>query len=558
MILSALVDRYEETSDVPRGWQKRDASYALEISEDGELRAIVSLGESKGNKPGKLSMKLPTTGKGRSGKKAYETAYFLCDNADFLLGLDAKKFESAQKLHLRLLQNCDSINARAIKAYFERGVQTPPSGDEIKVDAKFNYVFSFNGRRIDYDVGDEGIRQVWNSAVQASFDGSDEVRCLVTGKPDAIIKLHNKVSLRSVTMGGQPLISMNDQTSFRSYGAGTNDPPTYIGQYAAFAYATALNDLLKNNCEYMGDDALLYWAEKGGEAEESLFANANAPPKSDETKDLEYIVKRIKEGEKISEVNFERKFYLLCLSPNAARISVRFFYASNFGNIIKSIAAHYDRLAIDDDGRTPFSLLPAWLILKETTIKGDGKVHPLLRGHLFRSIFTDDKYPDTLYHAILARIRAGDDITKTKAAVVKAVLIKNFEVQEVTKMALNMHTSDKPYVLGRLFAVLESLQYQANKASTIRERFFSSASTSPKLAFPNLLKLSMHHAAKLDSSVFFEKLKSEIMDKLELEDEPFPTILDLEEQGKFILGYYHQRQALFSGKNKEEAVKDEE
>ena len=555
MILSALVNRYEETSDTPLGWQTREASYALEIANDGELLAIISLGETKGNKPGKLSMKLPTAGKGRSGKKAYETAYFLCDNADFMLGLDPKKFESAQKLHLSLLENCDSPNAVAIKAYFERGIQAPPKTDESKVDSKSNYVFSHKGKRIDYD--DESIRRAWDNASLISNNKKNEVLCLVTGKQDELIKLHYKIELRSVTMGKSPLISMNDQQSFRSYGATTDDPPAYIGQYAAFAYSTALNELLKNNCVYIGEDALLYWAEKNGKAEESLFAEFNSPPKSDEAVELEEIAKRLAKGEKINEVDFERKFYLLCLSPNVARISVRFFYENNFGVLINNVATHYNRLEIIGDGRTPFNLLPIWLILKETTIKGEGKENPLLRGQLLRSVFANEKYPFTLYYAILARIKAGDDITKTKAAVVKAVLIKNYKEQEVTTMALNELTSDKPYVLGRLFAVLENLQHRANGASNIRERFFSSASTNPKLVFPNLLKLSMHHTAKLDSSVFFEKLKGELMGKLKLEDAPFPIMLNLEEQGKFILGYYHQRQDLFQSKNKEE-LKNEE
>ena len=559
MILSALVNRYEEASAVPLGWQKREASYTIDLSHEGELLGISTLGDANAKKPEKLPMILPTIGKGRSGKKAYETAYFLCDNADFMLGLDPKKFESARKLHIALLENVDSLNARAIKAYFACGIPALLPGDADKIDTKFNYVFSVNGKRVDYDDGGVEIRQAWDAVAQVKADNEDEIRCLVTGKTDSVIKLHYKVGLRSVTMGAQPFIAMNNQTSFRSYGAGTSDPPADIGQYAAFAYATALNGLLKDerHCQYSGDDAMVFWAEKGGEAEESLFADIFAPAKADEDSELADIMARIAKGDKPTAIDMERKFYLLCLSPNAARISIRFFHTCAFGDLICNIGSHYNRLSIVHDGRTPFNFLPTWLILSETTIKKSAKdAHPLLSGQLLYSVITGGNYPFTLYHAILTRIRAGEDINKTKAAVIKAVLIKNFKEEEVTTMALNELSTNKPYILGRLFSVLERLQERANGTATIRERYFSSACANPRLVFPTLLNLSMHHAAKLDNAVFYEKLKGTLLERLD-DDVPFPPTFGLEEQGKFILGYYHQTQAFFTKKTDGEVTKDE-
>ena len=559
MILSALVKRYEDASVVPPGWQRREASYALNIDESGELLSIIGLADGGGKKPGKMALTLPTTGKGRSGKKAFETVYFLCDNADFMLGLDTKKFESAKKMYATLLDGVDTSNARAIKNYFARGTPVIPQGDEDKVDAKFNYVFSVNGRHVDYDDGEAEILQTWNAVTQTDDDNDDKVRCLVTGKYDSVIKLHNKVSLRSVTMGGQPLISMNDQTSFRSYGAGTSDPPANIGKNAAFAYATALDNLLKdqNHCKYFGGDAVAFWAEKGGEAEEGFFSDLLAPPTAYEDYELATVIKRIAKGDKVTEIDLERNFFLLCLSPNAARISIRFFHACSFGDLIRNINNHYDRMNIESDGRTPFNFLPVWLVLKETTINGNGDVPPLLGGQLMKCIITGANYPITLYNAMLARIRAGDDISKTKVAVIKAVLVKNYNEKEVTTVALNELSTNKPYVLGRLFSVLERLQERANGTATIRERYFSSACANPRLVFPTLLNLSMHHAAKLDNAVFFEKLKGTLLECLD-DEVPFPPTLGLEEQGKFILGYYHQTQSFFTKKSDEEAVNDEQ
>jgi len=147
-------------------------------------------------------------------------------------------------------------------------------------------------------------------------------------------------------------------------------------------------------------------------------------------------------------------------------------------------------------------------------------------------------------------IRAGEPINRTKAATIKAILIKNYKESEVTTVELNEQTGNKPYVLGRLFAALEQLQYRSSGGSisaTIRDRYFASACANPKNAFPTLLKLSMHHTAKLDNSTFFEKLKGELLCKLDTES-PFPAALNMEDQGKFILGYYHQKQSFFTKK----------
>ena len=165
----------------------------------------------------------------------------------------------------------------------------------------------------------------------------------------------------------------------------------------------------------------------------------------------------------------------------------------------------------------------------------------------------------TLYNAILTRIRAGEDINKTKASIVKAVLIRNYNEQEVTTVALNTQISNTPYTLGRLFSVLEKLQKEAsggNLSSTIRDKYFATACANPASVFPTVLKLSMHHAAKLDNAVFYEKLKTELLGKLDAET-PFPKALSLDDQGRFILGYYHQTQDFYTKKeNKTEEQTD--
>jgi CRISPR-associated protein Csd1 len=228
--------------------------------------------------------------------------------------------------------------------------------------------------------------------------------------------------------------------------------------------------------------------------------------------------------------------------------------------LIKNIQAHYKRLEIVSDGKTPFTLLPLWLLLSETTIKQSASdATPLLGGQALKSVLTDSFYPFTMYNAIMTRISAGGTINQAKAAVIKAVLIKNYKESEVTTVALNEQSQNIPYVLGQLFAVLEMLQEKANGSSSIRERYFTSACANPKSVFPTLLNLSVHHSAKLDNAVFFEKLISQLISMLD-SDNPFPASLSMDDQGRFIVGYYHRRQAFFTKKasnDNEEATNEQ-
>ncbi|MDR2904002.1 MAG: type I-C CRISPR-associated protein Cas8c/Csd1 [Clostridiales bacterium] len=561
MILQALVKRYEDTQDVPPGWQKREVSYALEIDENGKLLTITSTGKPDDKKRGKLELILPTIGKGRSGKSAYQTAFFLCDDGNYILGLDPLKFESARKLHTELLKDVDTPAAKAIVAYFQSPPELPQETREDKEYIQAKYVFSFHLRRVDFKDGDAAILESWNNAQARKIPGK-QIRCLATGREDEVVKLHDKVALPGITMGAQPLISMNDQTSFRSYGSKPGDPAAMIGQSAAFAYATALDALLKDKSHrmLMGGDTVVYWAEKGGDKEEDMFAHLLDPPKTDAAVELAEAAKRIVRGDYVSDFNADCRCYLMCLSPNAARISVRFFYEDSFGNLTRNIRAHYARLAIVGDGRMPFSLLPIWLLLSETTLKQSAAdAAPLLAGQVFKAVITDSLYPFTLYNAMLTRIRSGGSVNQTKAAVIKAALIKNFNESEVTTVALNEQSENTPYVLGRLFAVLEMLQERANGSSNVRERYFTSASANPGSIFPTLLNLSVHHSAKLDNPVFFEKLKTTLIARLDGEN-PFPAALAMDDQGRFIVGYYHQRQAFFTKKDtvdKEETANEQ-
>ncbi|MDR1204358.1 MAG: type I-C CRISPR-associated protein Cas8c/Csd1 [Peptococcaceae bacterium] len=562
MIIQSLVRRYEDIGSVSPGWQRREVSYALDISGNGVLLGVVPLEFHDGKNMRKREFILPVEPPGRtSGIKSA----FLCDNGGYLLGADpkrgAEKFQASRELHLRALEKTGTVEAAAIKAYFEMGAPA----DWIKLisfgtAAAAKFVFQVNGRFICYET--DSIRAAWDFYyAQSDSDEHEKIRCLVTGKLDSPVPTHGALKLRGGQSSGSSLISANCE-SFTSYGKTVKDRAADIGKYAAFAYVTALNDLLKseNNRQFIGGDTLVYWSEDGGGLEEEVFSWTSQPKESDADR-LSALMERAASGRKvqIEGCKPDSKFYLLCLSPNSGRISIRFFYADHFGAILAHNLRHYSNLELYKAGNDRFQFLPPWLLLSETTVKKSASdAAPLLGGQLMHSIISGDPYPLTLYHSILARIRAGEDITKTKAAIIKAFLIRNFNEGEVVTMMLNTQTDDRPYALGQLFSVLEQLQTRAAKGklnSTIRGRFFTRACSNPGNVFPILLKLSNHHSssASLDDKnrIFFEKLKTEILRKIPKEL-GFPSTLTLEEQGKFILGYYHQTQDFFTSKKDRE------
>ena len=575
MILQALAQRYYDTAleenAVPFGWAKRDAAFALDLDENGVLYNLMPLDRLEGKKRVRQAFLLPEEPAGRT--VAIKPA-FLCDNSKYIFGIsekangrDKKCFEASKSLHIGLLEDVDSPAARAIVRFFENWdtsadypVLAPLLVEKTTADIFFKgrFVFQVNGR---FAQDDYLLQQAWEE-VNATQEG-EQICCLVSGKNDKLIRLHGKISLPGVSMGSVPLVSINAE-SFASYGKSKDDPASPIGEQSAFAYATALNALLKegNHHKRLGSDTLLYWGEKGGEPEAAAFSWIGDPKEEDELK-LAGIMEKFSRGDKLELDNcvLERPFYLLCLSPNAGRISVRFFYQESFENMLRNNLEHYRNLEIAMSQNEKFHYLPPWVILSETTTKKQaGDAAPLLGGQLMQSILSGSNYPMTLYYAILTRIRAGEKINRTKAAIIKAALIRNYpKKSEGITVSLNEQLNKTPYVLGRLFAVLEWVQQRSADGqlnATIRDKYFSSACANPGSTFPILLKLSVHHIAKLNNSGYFEKLKGQLIDKLD-GSIPFPTALNMEDQGQFIVGYYHQIQYFYTPrKDKEENDND--
>ena len=313
----------------------------------------------------------------------------------------------------------------------------------------------------------------------------------------------------------------------------------------------------------IGNTTVVYWA-KGAEdqyqdAFASLFDGANDSVSDAE---LNALMKSVASGKPYHydglPLSPENDFYILGISPNAARLSIRFFYRRSFGEIVRNMKRHYEYIRIVSDGRSKWDATPLWALLRETVNQkaSDKSPLPQLAGDVMKSMLGGSRYPETLMNQTMLRIRAEQEITRGKAGIVKAYLIRNTEnlpdresIMEVTQVSLNAESAYTPYVLGRLFAVLEGIQQTANPGinATIKDRFFNSACATPAAVFPILLKLSNSHLKKMDTgkTVYWSRQLGELLERLGTD---FPAHQTLQEQGAFILGYYHQTQKRFEKK----------
>lgn len=567
MIIAALVKRYEqqirEKKVVGLGWSMADVSFGLRLYENGEIADVIDLRaevEVKKKKYLKAIKRAVPEQERRSGKN-YSSS-FLCENANYLFGIDGNtgQFEAAKKLHLEILKDCNSSAARAIKNFFKNWnpseVLTHPKLQEylkeLQKSARLVFMFEENFAT-EYDE----IKVAWENYKQ-NQDESTRMQCLITGKILPIARIHPTIKgVRYVkSPGGSSIVSFNE-SAFESYGhdkeQGLNAP---ISKYATFAYTTALNDLLadQNHVKFFGDMTVVYWAEEKNEqcqnvldgllfsSEEKIFSET-----------LDAIMEGIKK-QSISfngiELNYENPFYILGMSPNNARLSVRLFLRNSFGETVKNITKHYEDLRIVKPVNAP-DYLPLWRILWATisSREKEKKSSPLMTGAVIKSIMSGQNYPISFFQNALLRIRAEHAVTYERAAIVKAYLARNRRRENL--MSLDENATDVSYIYGRIFAVLEKVQTDANPGInvTIRDKYFTSACATPTRVFPTLLKLSVHHLRKLDTGkrIYWEKQLTSLIGKLSPSIKNLSTLTQ-EEQGMFILGYYHQTQEFYKKK----------
>lgn len=388
---------------------------------------------------------------------------------------------------------------------------------------------------------------------------------MLTGEETEISRLHPSIrGVKGAPSMGAKIVSFNER-AFESYGhedeQGGNAP---IGKFAAFAYGAALNRLLsdRDHRMHLGDTTIVFWAEDAEEAYADLFSAMLGNDQRVQDRDLLGVMRALAEGRSVSwedvPLQPENRFYVLGLAPNSARLSVRFFLQDSFGAFSARMTAHHQRMEIVRPKNDPWETIPIFAMLRETVNPNASskEASPHLAGDVVTAILTGGMYPATLYQQVQLRIRAEHEVTRGKAAIIKACLLRNTpegknreNVLEVAQVKLNEETRYAPYVLGRMFAVLEGIQEAANPGinTTIRDRYFNSACCTPAVVFPVLIRLAQAHLKKLDGglAVHMNRQLQELMGML---DEAYPDRLGLSDQGVFQLGYYHQRQKRYEKK----------
>lgn len=573
MILQALTSLYEalaQKGEISKeGWSREKISFALGIDENGDLLRITPLFETvdmpkekKKEEPQKMMVPI---------KVGNKSPKFLWGNSGFILGAANDKtpekakecFERNRQFHHQLLDKVDSPAAKAILNFFDGWEPEKTTENELVAQyasellGSANMVFRFNGKFV-HEIPE--LSAAWQTHYGAAQ--TEKEQCLITGMLDAIPETHPLIKgIQGAQSSGAALVSFN-ASAFCSYNKEQNQNAP-VGKYAAFAYTTALNHLLadRKNVHRIGDAAVVCWAENADKQYEDFAAEVffgDNVDKSDEQRlsALRTSLKLLADGLPCKEMDLDpdRKFYILGLSPNAARIAVRFFYCDSFGKIAGNIYRHHERLEIVRPSYDKFPILPLWKLLSATVNPNakDKTPNAAMAGAVARAVFSGGRYPASLLECTFLRIKAERNITRERAAIIKAYYLRNPNEKcpkEVLTVSLNENSKNIPYTLGRLFSVYEEIQQAANPGinTTIKDRYFGSAAAMPATVFPILSNLAQKHLRKLSDAqrVYLDK---KVMTLKSVLGEQYPAHMSLPEQGSFDLGYYHQTQARYTKK----------
>ena len=569
MILQALNRYYERAEDLPReGWVRRGVDYVVVLDGQGQCINIEPVGERKKGKTIPRETLVPAIGKqAMKHTNSGKDANLLWDNASFVFGTGNKgaiKIASFIDTLHDWLGGIDDPGVNAVER-FCRGLQSMPDKlpallERFQIKEEFDIRDPVLAFRLVSDIENVHARRVVRSEYESKLVSAHSQaqllgNCLVTGEIG--VPLAPNESVIKGVWGAQPaganIVSFNAR-AFESYGKrernGENAP---VSLRASFAYTTSLNHLLASRQRIqVGDTSTLFWAEEPHELESAVPDLFGEPPKDDPNRGinaLKALYSAVQSG-KFTVGDASTRFHVLGLAPNAARIAIRFWETATAMELAKRIQSHFEDIRIAHADYEPEHLSLFRLLTGVALLNKADNIPPNLGGEVLRAILEDLPYPTPLLNLAVQRCRAEQKPTYARAAVIKASLNRlirrgNTTEREYLPM-LDPANTNPAYRLGRLFAVLEKIQEEASPGlnATIRDRYYGAASSTPVSVFTTLLRLKNHHLGKLNRSraVQMEKLIGEIMDGLA----DFPRQLALPEQGRFALGYYHQRQTFFA------------
>lgn len=600
MLIKALSDYYDllasEGSVLPEGFSKVKIHYLICLTAEGKIDRLIDYREVKKeqDKKGKIKeRRVPRSVKmfQRTEKPGIDSniiehrpVYIFGLNFEDGILTSEDKTNKAKKSHEAFVQAnlsfIEELHSPVIDAYrnfLENWKPEEETGNSYLLElgkeyGKSGFAFCLTGRPDELLHEDEKIQIKWQKMFQEDADEGDEngiSQCAVSGREMAIARIHSKI--KGVYGGlatGSVLIGFNNPSE-NSYG-NEQSYNSNISQEIMRKYTEALNYLLEDSSDpahgkhkiAIDDLTVVFWAMNTGSACEDLFYDLfyNQSDKMDD-KETEDMLKRLLESGKegvmaearlksLDKIDPNVDFYMLGLKPNSSRLAVKFIYRKRYADLLWNIARFQQDMRVAEELKP----IPIWRIKRElispkTSSQNAAKeMNPALITKLFEAIIYGTPYPVSLFETIVRRVKTDEEqgINRIRAGILKACLNRNYKKEEFG-VALDKENNGQAYLCGRLFAVLERLQQKASGDSlnrTIKDAYFASASSKPTMVFPKLLRLAQNHLNKVEQgqNVYFSKLMGEIMDRINGE---FPETLLLQDQGRFMIGYYHQYQSFF-------------
>ncbi len=577
MILKALYDYYNRCGNLPaQGMEEKEIGFVIVISKEGKF---IRFEDCRTDKTiGRVYLV-----KKHVSRSSAAVANYLYDNSAYVLGYSDKDDSEKNQLYFNtfvekvqsiLDRMPDNSDIRTLMNFYAQGreaihseVEQDPLWEDIKKNLSKKYsVFSF---RIEGDLRILAEKKELMQTNEGTKNDNSRGLCMVTGVQGELVDTTTATMIQG-SQATAKLVAFQVNSGYDSYGKEKcgNAP---ISHEAEFAYTTALNTMLRRDSRNkftVGNRTFVFWASSNDkvaeQAEESLFdlLGYSEEKKDNPNAKIEQVRKvftAIYSGS--LSTSLEDRFYILGLAPNSARIAVVYWSETPLRDFAGKILRHFDDMEIIDTRKDRKPYMGIKDILSAVTLGGkQSEATPNLPESIIKSIFLGTPYPYTLLSACIRRIRAesgdGNAARITRIAIIKAFLNRQNVNDKRMEIMLDKRNTNQGYLCGRLFAVLDRIQEDANGISSIRERYMNAASSTPSSVFATILNLSSHHLENLSNEgkkVFYEKLKQEIIDKIS--SDGFPAHLDLQDQGRFFVGYYHQRQDFFN--KKEENSNDE-
>lgn len=581
MILRALTDYYERMLEdpdcdvAPPGFEKKAIPFLIVLDRNGKMVGLRDTREGEGKKRPAREYLVPKGEKRSSGIKPnllWDTPQYLFGTAKGEKEKDIKRAKEAcaafkDRIETTFTLPFQDEGVDAVKSYLSQG--------------EFNSLFQHDlWKEIEETAPNMSFMLASDSCLIAqrpqvvsllrnqSTPGGDLQTCSVTGEPDVAEKLHTSIKrVWGAQPSGASIVSFNLNAFCSFHKQQSLNAP--VGSRAMFAYTTALNSLLAEGSKQrmqIGDTSTVFWANEQHPFEDDFAGFLGEPPKGEKPDygKLRSLLSAVRTG--VLPKEDDLPFFVLGLAPNAARISIRFWYEGNIRDMKEKIAKHFEDIEIV---RAPHDreFLSLFQLLVSTATEGKAdNIPPNLGGEMARAVMSGTAYPRTILAGALRRCKAEQKVTHARVAVMKGFLVRNARLNRSTQtevnMALDKTNENIGYVLGRLFAVLERIQEQAltglNK--TIRDTYFSAATSNPLVIFKRLQDLSIHHLAKIRNAgkktVWLEKQMQEVIDKISAEG--IPAALSLEDQSRFAIGYYHQRNEFFLSKDDKSSKETDE